>query len=74
MQTIVSLVAAGMGISLVPASLAHLKRTGVVYRPLDGGGPTVSIALAWRRADDSPLTRAFVGEARGLFRTDGSPT
>ena len=34
MQTIVSLVSAGMGVALVPQSLRHLRRTGVVYRPL----------------------------------------
>ena len=34
MQTIVSLVSAGMGVALVPHSLRHLRRTGVVYRPL----------------------------------------
>ncbi len=34
MQTIVSLVSAGMGVALVPQSLCNLRRTGVVYRPL----------------------------------------
>ncbi len=64
MQTIVSLVAGGMGVSLVPASLEHLGRDGVVYRPLAERGPRVEVGLAWRAADDSPLTRAFVAEAR----------
>jgi DNA-binding transcriptional LysR family regulator len=64
MQTIVSLVAGGMGVSLVPASLEHLRRDGVVYRPLVERGPRVEIGLAWRASDDSPLTRAFVAEAR----------
>lgn len=64
MQTIVSLVAGGMGVALVPASLEHLGRDGVVYRPLAERGPRVEVGLAWRAADDSPLTRAFVAEAR----------
>ena len=64
MQTIVSLVAGGMGVSLVPASLEHLKREGVVYRRLAERSPSVEIGLAWRASDDSPLTRAFVAEAR----------
>lgn len=63
MQTIVSLVAGGMGVSLVPASLEHMRREGVVYRPLAERGPRVEIGLAWRASDDSPLTRAFVAEA-----------
>ena len=64
MQTIVSLVAGGMGVALVPASLEHLRRDGVVYRPLAERSPSVEIGLAWRASDDSPLTRAFVAEAR----------
>mgnify|MGYP001170120138 FL=1 len=70
MQTIVSLVAGGMGVSLVPASLEHMRRDGVVYRPLAERGPRVEIGLAWRTADDSPLTRAFVAEARAASALD----
>lgn len=70
MQTIVSLVAGGMGVSLVPASLGHMRRDGVVYRPLAERGPRVEIGLAWRASDDSPLTRAFVAEARAASTLD----
>ena len=69
MQTIVSLVAGGMGVALVPASLEHLRRDGVVYRRLAERGPSVEIGLAWRAADDSQLTRAFVAEARAAGPT-----
>ena len=34
MQTIISLVAAGLGIALVPASLRNFQRNGVIYRHL----------------------------------------
>ncbi|MEP7064278.1 MAG: LysR family transcriptional regulator [Betaproteobacteria bacterium] len=68
MQTIVSLVAAGMGVALVPASLHHMRRTGVVYRPLTQKSPAVEIGLAHRADDDSPLVRAFVAEARERAR------
>jgi len=63
MQTIVSLVAGGMGVSLVPASLGRLRRDGVVYRRLAERSPGVETGLAWRAADDAPLTRAFVAQA-----------
>ena len=69
MQTIVSLVAAGMGVALVPASLQHLRRTGVEYRPIRDRTPPVEIGLAWRAADESPAVRAFVALAGEL----GSP-
>jgi DNA-binding transcriptional LysR family regulator len=60
MQTIVSLVAAGMGVALVPASLVKLRRTGVVYRPLADASPRIELGIAWRAADDAPAVRAFV--------------
>lgn len=69
MQTIVSLVAAGIGVALVPASLRRLRRTGVVYRALAEKSPAVEIGLVQRARDDSPLVRAFVAAARAVVRT-----
>lgn len=63
MQTIVSLVAAGMGVALVPASLRHLRRTGVEYRPLKDKTSPVEIGLVWGATDESPSVRAFVALA-----------
>jgi DNA-binding transcriptional LysR family regulator len=60
MQTIVSLVSAGMGVALVPQSLRNLRRTGVVYRPLAAGAPVVETGLAWRTDDVSPVLAAFI--------------
>jgi DNA-binding transcriptional LysR family regulator len=68
MPTIVSLVAAGMGVALVPASLADMRRTGVVYRPLAEPGPPVEVGLAWRHGDDSPPVAAFVQQVCAAFR------
>jgi DNA-binding transcriptional LysR family regulator len=68
MQTIVSLVAAGMGVSLVPASLRRMRRVGVVYRALAQKSPAVEIGLAQRAGDEPPLVRAFVAEARARAR------
>jgi DNA-binding transcriptional LysR family regulator len=70
MPTIVSLVAAGMGVALVPASLAGMRRTGVVYRPLAQPGPPVELGLAWREAEDSPAVAAFVRHVCAAFRAD----
>ncbi len=63
-QTIIGLVAAGLGISLVPASVAALERHGVAYRPLMEPAPTVELALAWRREDRSPIVERFLALAR----------
>jgi DNA-binding transcriptional LysR family regulator len=63
MQTIVSLVAAEMGVAIVPASLQNLQRKGVVYKPLAEVTPLVAIALVWRKFP-SPAVQRFVEVAR----------
>jgi DNA-binding transcriptional LysR family regulator len=64
MQTIVSLVSAGMGVALVPQSLRNLRRTGVVYRPLSVDGPFVETGLVWRAAEVSPVLAGFIDIVR----------
>ncbi len=59
-QTIVSLVAVGMGISMVPSSLRGLQRSGVVYRPLEGPAPTTELAAIWRTDDKNPALYRFL--------------
>jgi DNA-binding transcriptional LysR family regulator len=63
MQTIVSLVSAELGVALIPASMMHLRRTGVIYKELRGGSPPIEIHLAWRRGDDLPALRVFIDVA-----------
>jgi DNA-binding transcriptional LysR family regulator len=58
--TLVSFVAAGLGVSLVPASVRNMTVQGAVYRPLAGDATRVELAAAWRRDDDRPvLARAL---------------
>jgi DNA-binding transcriptional LysR family regulator len=64
MQTIVSLVSAGMGVALVPQSLRNLQRTGVVYRPLRDAQPVVETGLVWRNSEVSPVLEGFIAIAR----------
>ena len=60
MQTIISLVSAGLGMALVPASMRHLARTGVRYLDLAGTPPLLETGLAWRRDDPAPTLSAIV--------------
>ncbi|MGH2876498.1 MAG: LysR substrate-binding domain-containing protein, partial [Solirubrobacteraceae bacterium] len=62
MITIVGLVAAGIGVSPVPASVEHLGLDGVTYRPLTGAPDTELVAVT-RAGEDTPLARAFVSES-----------
>lgn len=64
MQTIVSLVSAGMGIALVPQSVSNLKRPGVEYRALQDTSPMVEVGLSWRRDNTSPVLAAFLDQMR----------
>lgn len=72
-QTIIGLVAAGVGVALVPSSAQALRPEGVAYRPLrEPVVHEVELAAIWRRVDISPVLRAFLGEIRdssGLPRT-----
>jgi DNA-binding transcriptional LysR family regulator len=53
--TLVSFVAAGIGVSLVPESVRHMTVRGAVYRPLAGDAAAVELAVAWRRDDVTAL-------------------
>jgi DNA-binding transcriptional LysR family regulator len=64
MQTVIGLVSAGIGVALVPDSARMIGLPGVVYRPLRERTPFARIALAWRRADGSPVLAGFVETAR----------
>ena len=69
---IIGLVAANMGISLVPASAQFLRSQGVVYRPLEGDITQIEMAMVWRRDDHSPVVEAFLELARQeMFRARG---
>jgi DNA-binding transcriptional LysR family regulator len=61
--SIVNLVAAELGVSLVPAAMMQLRVTGIVYRQIAGQSPTTRLALAYRRGETSPVVRNFVARA-----------
>ena len=64
MQTIISLVSAGMGVALVPESLMSLKRSGVVYRKLRGKRIiALELGLASRRDNPSAALKHFTALA-----------
>jgi DNA-binding transcriptional LysR family regulator len=70
MQTIISLVSAGLGMALVPASLQHLARSGVRYAAIAGGTPTLETGLAWRKADDSPALASLIDISAATCKLD----
>jgi DNA-binding transcriptional LysR family regulator len=61
--TTLSLVAAGVGLALLPASVRVWKREGVVFRDIDGDLPVVELAAAIPEDRDNAAARRLVGMA-----------
>ncbi|WP_079074769.1 LysR family substrate-binding domain-containing protein [Streptomyces atriruber] len=61
----VELVAAGVGLLVVPQSLARLyHRKDLTYRPVTGA-PESRVALSWPEAETTDLVEDFIGIVRG---------
>lgn len=65
-QSILDLVAAGVGVSIVPE---HFERyqTDLVLRPLIPRPPTVPLCMVWRRSDTSSVLHSLRGMIRQHF-------
>ena len=59
-MTIIGLVAAGLGVSMLPASFRRTRVDGVVYRTLLDPGASSSVWLVRRRRESAPAALAFV--------------
>ena len=64
MMSTLPLVAAGIGISIVPASLQQLNIRGVSYRRLKAAGLKAPLNLASRRGETSAVVRQLLNLAR----------
>jgi DNA-binding transcriptional LysR family regulator len=64
LQTVLGLVAAGLGVALVPESIRDAYSTGVAFRPLRDAGDPVELGAVWRADDASPTLRNFVALLR----------
>jgi DNA-binding transcriptional LysR family regulator len=65
MQTVVSLVSSGLGIAIVPGTVANLGRRGVVYREIADAHPRLDLWLAWPPgATSGSAAREFLALAR----------
>jgi DNA-binding transcriptional LysR family regulator len=66
-HSILAMVRAGLGVSIVPAAAANLKIAEVKLRPLKLRAPTpVELFMVWRRDDENPLVPALVDIAGEL--------
>jgi len=59
-QTTLSLVAAGIGVSIVPKCIGNIQRKDVVFRRLTGLRARTELLAAYREHDPSPVVQTFL--------------
>lgn len=55
-----ALVAAGIGLALMPESFSGKARAGVIYRPIIGQLPDIEYSVVWNAERETPLMRNFL--------------
>ena len=66
MHTMLSLVAGGLGVTVVPESVSHADRKGIVYVEIAGATPPVETAAAYLKTNRSPILGNFLKILRGV--------
>lgn len=69
--TILGLVAAGVGVSLLAESVRSLHRDGIALRPVRPRLPGVELVVAWNPAAASPLVENFLAVVRAAASAAG---
>ena len=64
-HTIIGLVAAEIGIAIVPASMQSSRFKGVVFRTIEGGAETI-LNVAWVNSNQSLVLHNFISVTRGV--------
>lgn len=67
-QTAISLVSVGVGVSLVPKSVATTKRNGVRFVDYQGPNPGTALSISYRRDNRDPMIMNFINVAQKLTR------
>jgi len=70
--TIIGLVAAGFGVSIVPRCVGNLRHEQVVFRPFTEATPFLERAIAWHPDNRSAAVNAFLAVARRIYTTTRS--
>lgn len=70
--SIVNLVAAGLGVSVVPSSMRKIHSEGIVFRALEDDEAVAQMSMVWRRSDSSATVRNLRALAAAISR-DADP-
>jgi DNA-binding transcriptional LysR family regulator len=69
-ETAISLVVAGLGVSIVPGVLQNLHRDGIVYREISDPSVGIDLTMAYLESETSPILPRFIDIVR---RAMGGP-
>jgi LysR family hca operon transcriptional activator len=67
MAMAMSLAASTRGLALMPAYAKNLLPRSVVSRPLEGGAPTIDVAVGYSKANSSPILKLFLSRVDELI-------
>ncbi len=59
MTAVLTSVACGVGVSIIPSCVGHLQREGLCYRRIHQSGPPVPLHLAWNASSENPTREKF---------------
>lgn len=68
MHTALGLVAAGIGVTLVPSSIQKTRREGIAYVNLEKPEPILELQMGYREDETSPVLARFIEEVRSIFK------
>ena len=63
-QSVLTMIEAGEGVSLVPETVKHLRSRDVAFRPLRDRGSAVEVVLAWRSNAPDAVRDSFLALLR----------
>jgi DNA-binding transcriptional LysR family regulator len=69
MQTLLALVSAGLGVTLVPQWVASANMNGIVYRKLSTPSQPYGLVLVWQAESSNNAIRSFINVAHEIIPT-----
>ncbi|MBB3119311.1 LysR family transcriptional regulator [Pseudoduganella violacea] len=63
-QTLLAMVGAGLGVTLMPETTSRIGWPGVVFLPIRSNPPSANLYIAYPALDDAPVVRAFLNILR----------
>jgi DNA-binding transcriptional LysR family regulator len=64
-QSVLTMVEAGEGISLLPSCVQHLRSQDITFKSLSNRGCDIAVVLAWRADDPDAIREGFLNLLRG---------